>query len=70
MSGTSKILYKRAERNMKIDLSARNEDMLERIAWEYYARFISFKYDKSPRKFFEPKFTKNYFREESWRIRK
>ena len=55
---------------MKIDLSARNEDMLERIAWEYYARFISFKYDKSPRKFFEPKFTKNYFREESWRIRK
>lgn len=70
MSGTSTNKYIKVGRNLELNLSAQNETLLRQIAWEYYARFISFIYDKSPRKFFEPRFTKNYFREESWRIGK
>ena len=70
MSGTSTNKYTKVGRNLELNLSAQNETFLKRIAWEYYARFYSFIYDISPRKFFEPRFTKNYFREESWRIGK
>lgn len=70
MSGISTNVYTQTGRNMSLEMKVINEKRKQEIAVEYYFRFYSFIYDISPRKFFEPRFTKNYFRDETWRIRK
>ena len=64
MSISSKT-YKKAKRT---NLNMKNETRIKQLLTEWVGLYYSFIWDKSPRKYFERRFVKNYFREDQHRF--